>query len=434
MSNSLEASVAPLQKAERIQSLDIMRGIVLCGILLMNINGFGLAHAYSDPTVSGGADSWNLVTWVTTNLFFEGTMRALFSLLFGVGMFFLLDRLEQKGAGIEAANIYFRRMLWLLVFGLIHGYLLLWTGEILFGYAIMGLLVFSFRNMPPKKLIASAVLLFSIGAFWSYCDYKKDLKYIANVAQAKEYTSDGKTLTRDLLEAAQKWERREWEQSAEGIQFYNENMRKGYTDVVAFLAPINRFYDKFYTYRYDLWDVLSMMLLGIAFFKLKILTAEKSYQFYIAMMLIGYGIGLTVNYFEIYNIYSNDFSYLSFSKTNITYDLGRVPVAIGHIGAIMILCKLPILNWLKFRIAAIGNMALSNYIMHSIICLFVFTGVGFGLFGKLQRYELLYVVFSIWIFQLIVSPIWLRYFHFGPMEWLWRTLSYQKKQPFRIKN
>lgn len=434
MSNSLEASVAPLQKAERIQSLDIMRGIVLCGILLMNINGFGLAHAYSDPTVSGGADSWNLVTWVTTNLFFEGTMRALFSLLFGVGMFFLLDRLEQKGAGIEAANIYFRRMLWLLVFGLIHGYLLLWTGEILFGYAIMGLLVFSFRNMPPKKLIASAVLLFSIGAFWSYCDYKKDLKYIANVAQAKEYTSDGKTLTRDLLEAAQKWERREWEQSAEGIQFYNENMRKGYTDVVAFLAPINRFYDKFYTYRYDLWDVLSMMLLGIAFFKLKILTAEKSYQFYIAMMLIGYGIGLTVNYFEIYNIYSNDFSYLSFSKTNITYDLGRVPVAIGHIGAIMILCKLPILNGLKFRIAAIGNMALSNYIMHSIICLFVFTGVGFGLFGKLQRYELIYVVFSIWIFQLIVSPIWLRYFHFGPMEWLWRTLSYQKKQPFRIKN
>jgi uncharacterized protein len=434
MSQSLEVSLVPLQKADRIQSLDIMRGIVLCGILLMNINGFGLANAYSDPTVSGGADSWNLVTWVTTNLFFEGTMRALFSLLFGVGMFFLLDRLEQKGAGIEAANIYFRRMLWLLVFGLIHGYLLLWTGEILFGYAIMGLLVFSFRNMPPKKLIASAILLFAIGAFWSYCDYKKDLKYIANVAKAKEYTAEGKTLSKDLLEASQKWQKREWERSAEGIQFYNQNMRKGYTDVVAFLAPINRFYDKFYTYRYDLWDVLSMMLLGIALFKLKILTAEKSYRFYLVMVILGYGIGLTVNYFEIYNIYISNFSYLSFSKTNITYDLGRVPVAMGHIGLIMILCKLPILKWLKIRIAAMGKMALSNYIMHSLICMIVFTGVGFGLFGKLQRYELLYVVVSIWIFQLIVSPIWLKYFHFGPMEWLWRTLSYQKKQPFRIKN
>jgi uncharacterized protein len=434
MSQSLEVSLVPLQKAERIQSLDVMRGIVLCGILLMNINGFGLAHSYSDPTVSGGADSWNLVTWVTTNLFFEGTMRALFSLLFGVGMFFLLDRLEQKGAGIEAANIYFRRMLWLLVFGLIHGYLLLWTGEILFGYAIMGLFVFSFRNMPPKKLIATALLLFAIGAFWSYCDYQKDLKYIANVAKAKEFRAKGKTLSKELLEASQKWEKREWERSAEGIQFYNQNMRKGYTDVVAFLAPINRFYDKFYTYRYDLWDVLSMMLLGIALFKLKILTAEKSYRFYLVMVILGYGIGLTVNYFEIYNIYVSNFSYLSFSKTNITYDLGRVPVAIGHIGVIMILCKLPILKWLKFRIAAMGKMALSNYIMHSIICMIVFTGVGFGLFGKLQRYELLYVVVSIWIFQLIVSPIWLKYFHFGPMEWLWRTLSYQKVQPFRIKN
>ena len=104
----------------------------------------------------------------------------------------------------------------------------------------------------------------------------------------------------------------------------------------------------------------------------------------------------------------------------------------GHIALIMILCKLPILNWLKFRMSAIGKMALTNYIMHSIICMIVFTGVGFGLFGKLERYELLYVVISIWVFQLIISPIWLKYYYFGPMEWLWRTLSYQKRQPFKI--
>jgi uncharacterized protein len=125
---------------------------VLFGILLMNINGMGLAHeAYDDPTVSGGATGWNLYTWITTNMFFEGTMRALFSLLFGVGMFILLDRLEKKGAGINAANIYFRRLTWLLVFGLIHCYLLLWAGEILYNYALMGFLVYSFRNMAPKK-------------------------------------------------------------------------------------------------------------------------------------------------------------------------------------------------------------------------------------------------------------------------------------------
>jgi uncharacterized protein len=432
MTHTSENTLAPLKKVDRIESLDIMRGIVLCGILLMNINGFGLAHAYEDPTVSGGATSWNLITWMTANLFFEGTMRALFSLLFGVGMFILLDRFEKRGAGIEAANIYFRRLTWLLVFGLIHGYLLLWDGEILYNYALMGFFVFIFRNMSPKKLISSAILLFAIGAFWSYCDYKSDIKLVSDVALAKEYVIDSKPLTRELIEASQKWEQKEWEQSAEGIAFYNDSMRKGYFEVVVFLAPINNYYNTYWTYRYDLWDILSMMLLGIGLFKFKILTAEKSYRFYGIMVLFGYGIGLTVNYFEIYNIYTNNFSYLSFSKTNITYDLGRVPVAMGHIALIMILCKLPILNWLKFRMSAIGKMALTNYIMHSIICMIVFTGVGFGLFGKLERYELLYVVISIWVFQLIISPIWLKYYYFGPMEWLWRTLSYQKRQPFKI--
>ncbi len=105
-----DKEIAPLQFSDRIQSLDIMRGIVLFGILLMNITGIGLSHAYEDPTVSGGSTGWDLYTWITTNMFFEGTMRALFSLLFGVGMFVLLDRLEKKGAGINAANIYFRRL------------------------------------------------------------------------------------------------------------------------------------------------------------------------------------------------------------------------------------------------------------------------------------------------------------------------------------
>ena len=156
----IKTSFTALKSSDRIQSLDIMRGIVLFGILLMNINGMGLAGAYGDPTVTGGATGWNLTTWITTNLFFEGTMRALFSLLFGVGMFIFLDRLEEKKAGINAANIYFRRLLWLLIFGLIHGYLLLWTGEILYDYALMGFIVFSFRKLPPIKLTFVAIVLF----------------------------------------------------------------------------------------------------------------------------------------------------------------------------------------------------------------------------------------------------------------------------------
>ncbi len=428
---STNSSVSALKLSDRIQSLDIMRGVVLLGILLMNINGMGLAGAYENPTVSGGATEWDLKTWVTTNMLFEGTMRALFSLLFGVGMFILLDRLEKKGAGINAANIYFRRLTWLLVFGLIHCYLLLWDGEILYNYALMGFLVYSFRNMAPKKLILISVFLFSMGALWNYSDYRNDVKLVEQASIAQKYKAEGKELTKDLKEASEKWVKKEAEKSPEAIEEYNTNMRKGYFAVVAFLAPINLHYNEHFPYRYDLWDVLSMMLLGIALYKLKILAAEKSYRFYGLMALAGYGIGLLVNYYETNLIIDSGFSFLGFSKSYLTYDLGRVPVAMGHIALIMLFCKLPILNWLKKSLAAVGKMALTNYVMHSVFAMFMFTGAGFGLFGKLQRHELLYVVFSIWIVQLILSPIWLKYFQFGPLEWIWRNLSYQKKHPFR---
>ena len=97
----------------------------------------------------------------------------------------------------------------------------------------------------------------------------------------------------------------------------------------------------------------------------------------------------------------------------------------------MIFCKLNILVFLRNSLAAVGRMALTNYIMHSVICAFIFTGIGLSWFGKLQRHELYYVVLGIWIFQLVASPIWLKYYRFGPLEWLWRSLTYKKRQPFR---
>ena len=295
----------------------------------------------------------------------------------------------------------------------------------------MGFLVFSFRNLPPIKLTFVALLLFSIGALWNYVDYKKDIKFVEEVELVKNYKLEGKTLSRELQEVDIKWENREWERSPEGIAEYNTNMRKGYLGVVAFLAPQNQHFDENWPYRYDLWDVLSMMLLGIALFKWNILSAEKSYKFYGIMAALGYLIGLSINYYEIHSIMEGNFSLLSFSKANITYDLGRVPVAIGHVGAIMLFCKLPILKWLKISLAAVGKMALTNYVMHSVFAMFIFTGAGFGLFGTFQRFELLYIVFVIWIFQLILSPIWLKYYQYGPLEWIWRNLSYLKKHPFK---
>ncbi|MEB2785593.1 DUF418 domain-containing protein [Algoriphagus persicinus] len=431
MTHPPSLELTPLAESERIQSLDVMRGIVLFGILLMNINAFGLANSYNDPTVAGGFAGWNLYTWIATNMFFEGTMRGLFSLLFGVGMFIFLDRLSKRGAGIKAADIFFRRLTWLLVFGLIHGYLLLWTGEILYDYALMGFLVYSFRNMAPKKLITAATILVLGGMVWNYSDFRKSEKLVADVALIDTYKAENKELTKELKESQTQWVKMQEERSPEFIAEYNTSMRKGYFDVLAFLAPINSHYDQFMSYRYGLWDILSMMLIGIALFKWNVLSAEKSMSFYAIMAAGGYLIGLSVNYYELQTVLAGQFSPVAIAKSNLTYDVGRIATCMGHIGLIMLFCKSNFLIWLKSSISAVGKMALTNYIMHSVICMIVFTGVGFGLFGKLQRYELLYVVFSIWIFQLILSPIWLTYFHYGPMEWLWRNLSYQKIHPIR---
>jgi uncharacterized protein len=422
----------PIEKKSRIVTLDVLRGIALLGILLMNINGFGLFWGYNDPTVLGGDTGLNLYTWIASNLLFEGTMRALFSLLFGVGMYIFLDRLIQKGAGINAADIYFRRITWLLIFGLIHGYLLLWVGEILFDYALMGFLVYSFRNVAPKKLIVAALVLFCIGTWWNYYDYQKETEWFGKVEQATVALAAGETVSQELQEAKNSWEKRESEFSPEAMAKFTEEMNKGYFSVMMHLGPIMYGFNTESPYRNEVWDVLSMMLIGIALFRLGFLTGEKPAHVYGLMALIGYPIGMAINYYEIQLIMDADFSKLSFSQANLTYYWGRFFVAMAHIGVIMLFCKYPILGWLKSSLAAVGKMALTNYMMHSVICMFLFTGVGFGMFGQLQRFELLYVVLGIWIFQLIASPIWLKYFLYGPMEWVWRSLSYQKRQPFKM--
>jgi len=115
------------------------------------------------------------------------------------------------------------------------------------------------------------------------------------------------------------------------------------------------------------------------------------------------------------------------------YDAGRLSIALGHVGLLMFLFKAGAMRFLFDRLGAIGQMAFSNYIFHSVVCSVFFTGIGFGMFGRLQRFELYYVVVAIWIFQMIVSPIWLRHYRYGPLEWCWRSLTYWKKQPMRLR-
>jgi uncharacterized protein len=426
-------SLGPVTGKERINSMDVMRGISLLGILLMNITGFGLPNAYADPTNWGGSSGWNLKSWWADAMFFEGTMRGMFSMLFGAGIVIFMSRSTTPTGDIRVANAFFRRLLWLFLFGIIHAYILLWDGEILYPYALIGMFAFSFRGWKPKYLVMGAFFLLLCSTALSVKDYLKDKGTYTKYITAKTKKGNGQSLEKKDSTAIDAWkqltERRKpsKEKSEEDIAEYN----KDYISLVWYKATVNQFMQTFVMYRYFFWDILSMMLLGMAFFKTGIIKAERSNRFYILMMVVGYAIGLSVNYFETRHVISSHFSIMSQSLTDITYDFGRVFTTFGHVGLIMLFIKSGILGFFRRSLAAVGQMAFSNYIMHTIICDIIFLGIGFGFYGKLQRYELYYVVFGIWIFQLIASPLWLKYFNFGPLEWGWRSLTYWKKQPFK---
>jgi len=431
MSNSI--SLQPTIPAERINSVDTIRGISLFGILLMNIVGMGLYKAYFDPTNSGGSTGWDLRVWWTNSMFFEGTMRGMFSMLFGAGIVLFMSKKADAGSSVSVTDAFFRRLTWLLLFGVIHAYLLLWQGDILYAYALVGFIAFSFRNWKPSHLVIGAVFLCLVTTALNVKDYFEITKVEATATAAQARTTDEKQWTKEEKKAVGQWEEEVANKKGtkEGFETQMAAMNKGYGSIVMHKAPLIQFMETFIMYRYFFWDVFAMMLLGMAFFKNGILKAAKSTRYYVLMVIGGYAVGLTTNYFETKYILDHQFSILSFYTTDLTHELGRVPTTIGHIGVIMLFIKSGTLKFLQRSLAAVGQMAFTNYITHSIVCNFIFLGYGFAMWGKLHRHQLYYIVFSVWAFQLIVSPIWLRYFRFGPLEWAWRSLTYWQRQPMR---
>lgn len=426
------AAAKPIQENKRIQNLDVIRGVALFGILLMNITMFGLEHqAYGDPSVTGGNTGLDLWAWITTNMVFEGTQRAMFSILFGAGVILMTSSMEAAGR-TDTADIYFRRNIWLVIFGLVHSYFLLWTGEILFYYGVIALFLYSFRHLKSRNLLLIGVFGVAFGFALNSYDANKVLGVYNSNAAAEAILAGGGTLTEDQQGAVDTWIgiAKALKPAASTIAENIETYQGSYAGIFLLQMGENAHYHKLYTYRY-FFDIFGMMIVGMALFKMGVLTLKRSTGFYWGMALGGYAIGLSVNYYETMLILNSNFSIISFMKANATYDIGRIGMVAGHLGLLLLFCRSGWFQWLQRSLAAVGRMALTNYVSHSIICAFVFFGFGFSQFGELARHELYYVVFSIWAAQLIVSPIWLRHYRFGPLEWLWRSLTYMKRQPMK---
>ena len=282
---------------------------------------------------------------------------------------------------------------------------------------------------PRNLLIAGVVCLSVLIAERQYDAFETREKYEAYV-EAQALLDGESELDEEQQEAFDGWEKRvkgavyNQEEHQEHLDAMRGSYGTAFMENLPFLTKMHGYI----AYRFIFLDVISLMLIGMALMKLGVFTLQRSSRFYWLMMLVGYGIGLPVSITEVNHVVSNDFAIMAFNETGWSYDLGRLSMGTGHLALILLFVRSGAMQWLQDRLAAVGRMALTNYIMHSVICALIFKGVGFGLYGYFERYELYYVVAVICLFQLLISQPWLDKYRFGPLEWLWRSLTYQKKQ------
>jgi len=430
--------VEPVSAGERFFAVDVLRGFALLGILAMNIVAFGWPEtAYVNPLRGGGFEGLDRGVWFSNHLVFEAKMMTIFSMLFGAGLVLMDQRAEARGAKVR--GVYYRRILWLLAIGLVHSYLI-WDGDILVIYAETGLFLYFFRNLSPRTLIilglsAMLVLIPLLLGFGAAFDYMK-----AATVRVEAQTKAGEKPThldqqlhdiwtkhiRDKVDPSPETRAKKWDEEMTAY-------RGGYLGIVKHRA-VGVLMGQIFGFLLGLgFFAASRMLVGMGLMKLGVFSAQRSRRFYLWMLGLGYGVGLPLMVYDALELIRHRFSFDYHIHGGVFYNLiGSLIVALGHVGLLMLIVQKGALRWLTTRLAAVGRMALSNYLTHSIVCTTLFYGYGFGYFGHVNRTGLAAIVVTIWIIQLLVSPIWLKYFRFGPAEWLWRSLTYWRLQPMRI--
>jgi uncharacterized protein len=430
----------PVNLRERISSIDVLRGVALLGILVLNIEDFAgpdFMHDLPIPYLFSAHLRINFFVLLMKYMFFEGKMRGLFSMLFGAGVILLTERAEKRGSK-DVADIYTRRNMLLMLFGILHG-CLLWGGDILFDYGFQALLfLYPLRRLKAKTLLWTGTILslcvaplgviyfFGAGQDWS-------LSRQAAAIHAGEKA--GAALSKEQQQTLRQWESRIKKNSmtTAKVQGAIAEATSGYLPNMLSRSEF-LFQTGFAKIHIDLMaDILSAMLIGMGLMKMGFFTAELSYGTYWWTAIVGFGISLPLYVVGIWNVYRSGFFFLEAEKwLYVPYYIGREAGSIAISAVVLLAVKAGLFRGLQRLLAAVGRTALSNYLLTSVICQTIFVLGPWKLYGKLAYYQQMYVVFGVWLVNLVVSPIWLRYFAFGPAEWLWRSLTYGKRQPLML--
>lgn len=421
-----EPTAGPVPQRERIPTIDVVRGVALMGILLMNIAAFGGPwDMYINPLSVAGHRSYNLFAWVLRWVLFEGKMRAAFSMLFGAGVILLTERAERRGSR-NVADIFLRRNMWLVLFGVLHFYFV-WWGDILYDYGLTALLfLYPCRKVRFRSLLIAGSLVLAIGVGSDVYFSLNAMRTRKQGETAQALQAAGKKLTQEQQDALKRWNDQRDHRKKQNEADLKAN-RGSYLDLVAWHAELGPHVQATNYYELGFTDALGMMLIGMGLYRMGFLTGALSYRFYAWTIGIGFLLSIPINGGEAWGLIADNFQLET--PWWALYQAGRLTGAIANVALVVVICKAGLFQSVTRRIAAVGQTALSNYLFTSICCTAFFWGS--GLYGKFEYYQLYAVVAVMWLLNLTLSPMWLRHYHFGPMEWVWRSLTYWKRQPMR---
>ncbi|PHQ39585.1 hypothetical protein DJ69_05435 [Halorubrum persicum] len=391
----------PTPPSERIVSLDALRGIALLGILLINVWVFAMPEqTLLNPTVYGDFTGANYWAWAVSHVFGQNKFITLFSALFGAGILLFIESKEEKGQ--DALRLHYRRTAILIAIGLMHAYLL-WYGDILVAYGVTALVVVAFRDLEPRTLAGVGVVF---------------LLFLPVVELLVAATIGGDAIAS------------QWEPARAAIEQQVATYRSGWFEQLDHRVPSSLDRQTTGYINQSFWQVGGTMLIGMALYRWGVLTGERSTALYRKLVALGV-VGLAITVAGVVYIEANEWSAGAALYWRQFIYVGSFPLAGGYLGLVMLYARRRPNGPVTRGLAAVGRTAFTNYLLQTVIATTVFYGHGFGLFGSVSRVEQLGFVAAVWAAQIVLSVLWLRRYRFGPVEWVWRTLTYGERQPMR---
>ncbi|MAK99770.1 MAG: hypothetical protein CL807_09250 [Citromicrobium sp.] len=421
----IEESAGPVQPSgsDRVVSLDFIRGIAVLGILFANITAFGQPYvAYLwPPAISGGMTAGDQAIWLFQFVLVDGKFRGLFTILFGAGIYLFMERAwaRGKGKGLQA-----RRLFFLLCFGLIH-YFLIWRGDILTLYAVWGLVALLMIGWKAKTQLVVGLIATTLGSLLMAA-------LMAFQFAAAEIPQVRDNMPPEAREQIENVEPNTLASAEEEIALYQDG---SYGEIVE--SAVKNDWGQLLSELLLVGPVetIGLILIGMGLYRMGLFTGGISRRKLLIWGWIGLIVGLVTSFLAGQMAYSAGFPFMT--TLFVFNGLGQLPHLITVLGVLFLLAlwgPSAAGGWLGRRFVAAGRMAFSNYLGTSIVMMFVFHGWAGGLFGQLHRLELLGIVVAMWLVMLLWSKAWLSVFRFGPLEWVWRCLTYGKLFPIRRTN